>query len=70
MLGIEWNMSTALEVEREEGYEKGLEEGLEKGLEKGLETAARNALAEGFSIESVQKITGLDLETLNRLQGT
>ena len=31
MLGHEWDMTTALEVVREEGYEKGLEKGLEKG---------------------------------------
>ena len=72
MLGSEWDYSTAMEVEREEGYEeghgKGLEKGREEGREEGLETAARNALAEGFSIEIVQKITGLDPETIKSLQ--
>jgi predicted transposase/invertase (TIGR01784 family) len=45
--------------------------GLAKGKAKGQETAtlniARNALAEGATPEFVQKITGLDLETINQL---
>jgi hypothetical protein len=47
---------------------QGLEKGLEKGLEQGLETAARNALAQGASLEFVQKITGLDIQTINSLR--
>ena len=39
----------------------------EGGIEKGLLITARNALAEGFSIETIQKITGLDLETIKNL---
>ena len=35
-----------------------------RGIEKGIETVARNALAEGLSIESVSRITGFDVETL------
>jgi hypothetical protein len=41
----------------------------EEGREEGLEAVARNALAEGFSIESVQKITGLDMEVIKKLEG-
>ena len=62
MIGTEWDMATALEIEREEGYEK--------GLEKGLEKAARNALAEGASIEFVSKITKLDIEKVRELSST
>jgi len=32
------------------------------------EEIARNALAEGASIEFVQKITGLDINTIKKLQ--
>jgi len=64
MLITEWNWDDAKQV----WYEEGLEEGLEKGLEKGREETARNALAEGASIEFVQKITGLDIETLKNLR--
>ena len=56
MLMTEWRMEDALAVR----YEEGLEEGLEK--------VARNALAEGFSVEQVHKITGLDMETIARLK--
>ena len=62
MIGSEWNMATALEVEREEGFEK--------GLEKGREEAAQNALAEGVPIELVSKITMLDIEKVRELSYT
>ena len=46
-------------------------EGLEKGREEGRDEEkieiARNALAEGATTEFVQKITGLDVETINKL---
>ena len=47
MLANEWDMQTALEVEREEGFEKGME----RGMVRGVETVAMNALAKGYSIE-------------------
>ncbi|MCL2193625.1 MAG: hypothetical protein FWB78_09550 [Treponema sp.] len=59
MLANEWDMETALEVSREEGFEKGM------GV--GVETVAVNALAKGYSIEQVYEITGLDTETITNL---
>ena len=56
MLFNEWNLEEALEVEHEEG--------LEEGREEGREEVARNALAEGASLEFIQKITGLDAGTI------
>jgi hypothetical protein len=71
MLLTEWNIEDAKEVWREEALEEGLEKGREEGLEKGREesyrTIAMNALAEGATPEFVQKITGLDLETIKQL---
>jgi predicted transposase/invertase (TIGR01784 family) len=55
MLYTEWNMDDALAVRYEEGRE---EEKLE---------IARNLLAEGSTLEFVQKITGLDIETIENL---
>jgi len=52
MLMTEWNWDDARQVWYEEGKEE----------------IARNALAEGASIEFVQKITGLDIETLKGLR--
>ena len=63
MLMTEWNWDDALAVRYEEGMEKGREEGIERGIEQ----TARNALAEGASIGFVQKITGLDIETIKKL---
>jgi hypothetical protein len=54
MLFTEWNWDDAMEVWKEERAEE----------------IARNALAEGSSVEFVQKITGLDIETIKNLQVT
>jgi len=79
MLMTEWNMDDALAVRYEEGHEDGREEGLEEGIakgreegwENGLEAAkesiARNLLAEGATPDFIQKITGLDIETIKNL---
>jgi len=44
-------------------------EGRKEGEGDGLKKAARNALSEGFSLEQVHKITGLDMQTIRTLQG-
>ena len=56
MLMTEWKLDDALAVRFDEGREEG------------LEITAKNALVEGLPIEVVQKITGLDLETIAKLQ--
>ena len=48
--------------------EDALDARFKEGVEEGLKQAARNALAEGFSIEVVQKINGLDVGTIAQLQ--
>ena len=68
MLLTEWNWDDALAVRYEEGREEGLEEGLEKGRENEREEIARNALSQGVSIDIVLKITGLDMEAINKLR--
>jgi predicted transposase/invertase (TIGR01784 family) len=60
MLMSEWKLEDALVVEREEGREEGREE---QALE-----VARNALTAGLPVETIQMITGLDIETIKRLQ--
>jgi len=39
----------------------------QEGRKESIEETAKNALAEGASIEFVQKITGLDLEAIKNL---
>ena len=46
---------------------KGKAEGVAIGEARGKAEIARNALAEGASVEFVQRITGLDLETIKSL---
>ena len=67
MLITEWNTEEAKQVWYEEGVEDGIEKGLERGQEKGREAVAKNALANGLSIEMIQKITGLDIKTIEKL---
>jgi predicted transposase/invertase (TIGR01784 family) len=54
---------------RDEGHRIGLAEGHAEGLLQCREEIARSALAEGASIEFVQKITGLDIEDLKKWPG-
>jgi len=58
-----WNLEDAKAVWREEGVEEGIAQGRAK---ERLETA-RNALIEGLPLQTVQKITGLDMEILKSL---
>ena len=51
----------------EKGIEKGRTEGIERGSRQAMLATARNALAEGLSVSLVQKITGLDTETIEKL---
>jgi predicted transposase YdaD len=71
LITAEYDPKEEMEALREEAWEYGLEDGLEKGLEKGREegmiTAARNALAKGLSVETVQEITGLDIEAIEAM---
>jgi predicted transposase/invertase (TIGR01784 family) len=75
MLITEWDWDKYVEVQRREAGEEGIEKGIEKGIKKGLkkgreegrEEIARNALAEGASVEFVRKITGFDMQTIQRL---
>ncbi|MDR0597280.1 MAG: hypothetical protein LBG14_02090 [Treponema sp.] len=59
MLFTEWNWDDALAVR--------FEEGREEGLAKGREEIARSALMEGLSLETIRKITGLDIETIRNI---
>ncbi|GHU05954.1 hypothetical protein FACS1894147_12630 [Spirochaetia bacterium] len=50
-----------------DGRKAGMEAGMEKGMEKGMEAAAQNALREGLSVDSIQRITGLPAEAIKKL---
>jgi hypothetical protein len=63
MLLEEYDPKEEMEALREEAWEYGLE----AGLEQGMTTAARNALAKGLSVETVQEITGLDMKVIEQL---
>jgi predicted transposase/invertase (TIGR01784 family) len=54
---------------RTEGRTEGKAEGQKEGHKKATQEIARNLLTEGSTPEFVQKITGLDLETIQKLNG-
>jgi len=51
-----------------ESIREGREEAWNGGIEEGIKITARNALAEGLPLNTVQKITGLDIETIKKIQ--
>jgi len=55
MLYSEYNRDDDIAANREEAYEEGIEK------------TARNALAEGYQVEEISKITGLDAEKIKLL---
>jgi predicted transposase/invertase (TIGR01784 family) len=68
---IEYARMTSLitsQLDYQSGMAEARREGRTEGREEGLEAAARNALAQGASLEFVQKITGLDIQTINNLR--
>jgi len=71
--GMEIGIEQGIKQGIEQGIEKGIEQGIEQGIEKGIETSklaiARKLLAEGSSLEFIQKITELDLMTIKKLIG-
>ena len=65
--GAEHDRISNLDGARREGEEIGRQEGQQIGEEKKAIEIARNALTKGLSIEVIHDITGLDIETINRL---
>jgi transposase len=63
ILSCEWSIDDLVAVREREARE----DGIEKGREDERERTARTALREGFSVEVVQKITGLDTKTITSL---
>jgi predicted transposase/invertase (TIGR01784 family) len=51
-----------------EGHAEGKAIGLAEGRAEEKLKIAKNALANGISVEMVQKITGLDVESLKKIQ--
>ena len=58
-----------LPVRRIEAITQDMERETEKVCKEYKANIARNLLAEGFSYDFIQKITGLDIDTLKGLQG-
>ena len=58
------------EAEKEgyaEGMEKGIEQGIEQGIEKNQIMTIKNMQKLNFNLESMQKITNLDKNTIENI---
>jgi predicted transposase/invertase (TIGR01784 family) len=64
----DWNLELHRELAMMD-YTSGMNHAREEGEEKKAIEIARKALAEGASVEFVQKITGLDVATIQGLSG-
>jgi hypothetical protein len=78
MLYEEWSLAKVIKAERAEEREVGRQEGKQEGIQEGeikgernkaaeIARNARSALAEGISPEIVQRITGMDMQTIQSL---
>ena len=65
--GLEEGRKEGIKEGIKEGKKEGINEGKAEGHENAMKTVARNALAKGFSVESIHEITGLDMETIKNL---
>ena len=65
-----YEMRLKAQLDWNSAYNHAIETGMEKGREAALLNTARSALSEGLPIEIIQKITGLDTETIKRLSWT
>lgn len=57
-----------LEYAKSEGEMIGIEKGIQKGIKKGIIETARKFLKAGSEPSFVAKVTGLNLEEVNKLQ--
>jgi predicted transposase/invertase (TIGR01784 family) len=64
----ELDTQSNLTYAREKGMQEGKQEGMKEGEQKSKTNIARNALAEGLPVDVIQKITGLDMETIMNIQ--
>ncbi len=63
------DLNNVIETAHEEAYEKGMRSGIEKGIEKGERAKAlqiaQKMKAQGIPIQTIQDLTGLNIEEMN-----
>ena len=51
----------------EQGMEKGIQQGMQQGQQEGLYAVASNMLKEGSTMDFIRRMTGLPLETIQKI---
>jgi len=67
MLVQEWDMDMAIAVAKKESWEDGMEKGMEKGEKNRAMEIARTMRAEGISVDTTARLTGLTVDDVLRL---
>lgn len=67
---VKWLMDeqAAIYTAEKKGEERGFEKGIEKGLQQGKIEIAKNLLTDGFDIEKIASITGLDIKDIQEIK--
>ncbi len=52
----------------ETGIKQGMEQGMEQGFERGIEHVAKNLINEGYPTETIAKLTGISVSTIEKMQ--
>ena len=62
-----YDMKIAKEKAEKKGFESGEKKGMQQGLKQGLEQTAHNMKKENIALDVIQKVTGLNIEKIERL---
>jgi predicted transposase/invertase (TIGR01784 family) len=63
-----WDWKNSLDTALKEGFEEGIKQGIEKGIEQGIEKVVATCIEKGFDDETIQTITGLDIEKIKEIR--
>ena len=65
--GRQEGMQEGRQEGRQEGMQKGIQKGMQKGASEAMHTLAQNMVAEGLSIETIMRVTGLSEQEVRAL---
>ncbi len=54
----------------ETGIKQGMEQGMEQGFERGIEHVAKNLINEGYPTETIAKLTGISVSTIEKCKNS
>jgi len=61
-------MLDKIEKAEKEGLTRGMKKGIKEGIKEGVEKTALNMLKEKIDINTISKVTGLNIEQIKKLE--